>query len=56
MYYIIAGQFAMSHGPYDSNLGSEIEKETGIETFNLQHLWEVVVNAVNSFIVNSTLH
>ena len=24
MYYIIAGQFAMSHGSYDSNLGSEI--------------------------------
>ena len=24
LYYIIAGQFAMSHGSYDSNLGSEI--------------------------------
>ena len=24
MYYMIAGQFAMSHGSYDLNLGSEI--------------------------------
>ena len=24
LYYLIAGQFAMSHGSYDSNLGSEI--------------------------------